>query len=213
MTSRAQILAAARRLIDQDGWEKLTVRRLAGELGIGTTTLYHHLRDKEDLLLLVLNEYIGQIPMPELPAEPRERIVVAAVAMRDALAGWPWATEVLITDGFLGLLSGTAVRIVDTIIAAAIASGCPPEQAVHVFRNIWYFTVGEILVRVRSRTRGLPGDMDFAGFDPELVPTLAAVGERWPTLSAQDTYAQGVRALVEGQLPPRPETGATPVPF
>src|SRR5579875_1528408 len=57
VTSRPEILAAARRLIDRDGWEKLSVRRLAAELGIGTTTLYHHLRDKEDLLLLLLNEY------------------------------------------------------------------------------------------------------------------------------------------------------------
>src|ERR1700743_625660 len=37
--SRAQILAAARELIGRDGWEKLTVRRLAAELGVGTTTL------------------------------------------------------------------------------------------------------------------------------------------------------------------------------
>ncbi len=53
VTSRAEIFAAARRLIDRDGWEKLTIRALAGELGIGATTLYHHVRDKEDLLLLL----------------------------------------------------------------------------------------------------------------------------------------------------------------
>ncbi|MEU6756605.1 TetR/AcrR family transcriptional regulator, partial [Streptomyces sp. NPDC046685] len=35
VTSRAQILIAARRLIDRDGWDKLTIRRLAGEIGIG----------------------------------------------------------------------------------------------------------------------------------------------------------------------------------
>ncbi len=61
VTSRTQIMTAARRLIDRDGWEKLTLRRLAAELGIGTTTLYHHVRDKEDLMVLLSpttpNEY------------------------------------------------------------------------------------------------------------------------------------------------------------
>src|ERR1700759_387843 len=38
-TSRAQILAAAREVIGRDGWEKLTVRRLAGQVGVSTTTL------------------------------------------------------------------------------------------------------------------------------------------------------------------------------
>src|SRR3954451_14787026 len=86
VTSRAQILAAARRLIDRDGWEKLTIRRLAAELGIGSTTLYPHVRDKEDLLLLLLNEYADQIPQPDLPDEPRDRIVAAAIALHDGLA-------------------------------------------------------------------------------------------------------------------------------
>src|SRR3954470_18770199 len=80
VTSRPEILAAARRLIDRDGWEKLTVRRLAAELGIGATTLYHHVRDKEDLLLLLLNEYAGAIAQPALPSDPRDRIVAAAAA-------------------------------------------------------------------------------------------------------------------------------------
>src|SRR5690242_14353986 len=93
VTSRAEILAAARRLIDRDGWDKLTVRRLAAELSIGTTTLYHHVRDKDDLMLLVLNEYAGDIPRPDLPRDPRERIVVAAAALHEGLAEWPWAAR------------------------------------------------------------------------------------------------------------------------
>src|SRR4051812_40067317 len=89
VTSRAQILAAARQLIDRDGWETLTIRRLAAELGIGPTTLYHHVRDKEDLLLLLLDEYAGQIQHPDLPTDPRDRIVVAATALHDSFAAWP----------------------------------------------------------------------------------------------------------------------------
>lgn len=204
MTSRAQILAAARRLIDREGWEKLTIRRLAAELGIGSTTLYHHVRDKEDLLLLLLDEYADQIPQPDLPDEPRDRIVEAAIALHDGLAGWPWATEVLTADGFVGLLGESALWTVETIVAGAIDAGCTPEQAVDLFRNIWYFAVGEILVRAHSARRradgGRPGSPFFGNIDPAHMPSLAAIGDRWPALAARDTYAEGVRAFVDGML-------------
>ncbi|MEV7807428.1 helix-turn-helix domain-containing protein [Microbispora sp. NPDC088329] len=205
VTSRAQILAAARRLIDQNGWEKLTIRRLASELGIGTMTLYHHVRDKEDLLLLLISEYADQIPYPDLPSEPRDRIIATSILIHDALAAWPWAAEVLTSDGFIGRLGGS-LWMVETIVAGAIDHGCTPEQAVHVFRSIWYYTVGEILVRAHSARR--PSDDErpidpnpfFRGVDKSRMPRLVALGDQWPRLAAQDTYPQGLEALVDGLL-------------
>ncbi|AEA23633.1 TetR/AcrR family transcriptional regulator [Pseudonocardia benzenivorans] len=203
VTSRADILVAARRLIDRDGWEKLTVRRLAAEMGIGATTLYHHVRDKEDLLLLLLNEYADRIPRPPAAGEPRERIVAGWVAIHDTLGAWPWAAEVLTVDGFLTGLGDSALVQVEAILAAAAEHGCSQEEAVDLFRNIWYFTVGEILVRARSGgARGADERRDgfLAGIDAAALPRLAAIGDRWPGLSARDTYPDAVRAFVDGLL-------------
>ncbi|MFF5516275.1 TetR/AcrR family transcriptional regulator [Streptomyces coeruleorubidus] len=202
LTSRAQILVAARRLIDQDGWEKLTIRRLAAEIGIGTTTLYHHIRNKDDLLLLLVNHHIEQIERPQLPGDPRERIVTAATAMHDALTAWPWAAEVLSADGFVGLLDESAMWMVEAIVAGAGDHGCTPEQSVDVFRNIWYYTVGEVLVRAHSARRRDEG-RPFAyrdDLDPSHVPHLAAIGVRWAALAARDIYPKGLRTFVDGLL-------------
>lgn len=202
LTSRAQILVAARRLIDQDGWEKLTIRRLAAEIGIGTTTLYHHIRNKDDLLLLLLNHHIEQIERPRLSGDPLERIVTAATAMHDALAAWPWAAEVLSADGFVGLLDESAMWMVEAIVAGADDYGCTPEQSVDVFRNIWFYTVGEVLVRARSARRRDEG-RPFAyrdDLDPSHLPHLAAIGVRWAALAARDIYPEGLRTFVEGLL-------------
>ncbi|MFE5597704.1 TetR/AcrR family transcriptional regulator [Streptomyces coelicoflavus] len=207
VTSRTQILTAARRLIDQDGWEKLTIRRLAAEIGIGATTLYHHVRDKEDLLFLLIQEYAEQIPHPELPDEPRDRIVAATAAIHDSLAAWPWAAEVLTADGFVARLGHSALGLVETVVAGAVDHGCTPEQAVQVFRSVWYYSVGEILVRAHSaRSRAeyartadraaAPAAVDTSG----LPPHMAAVADQWATLSWQDTYRQGLEAFVDGLL-------------
>ncbi|MFE0510564.1 TetR/AcrR family transcriptional regulator [Streptomyces sp. NPDC058964] len=202
VTSRAQILTAARQLIDRDGWEKLTIRRLAAEIGIGATTLYHHIRSKDDLLVLLLNHYIDQIGRPELPTAPRDRIVMAATAMHDALAAWPWAAEVLTADGFVGLLDESALWMVEAVVAGADDHGCTPEQAVDVFRSIWYFTVGEVLVRAHSaRSRAEDGHPAYReAFDASVVPHLAAIGSRWAALAARDIYPHGLRTFVDALL-------------
>ncbi len=214
-TSRAQILTAARQIMDRDGWKKLTIRRLAAELDVGAMTLYHHVQDREDLLVQLLNEHVEQFPRPDLPSTPRDRIVVAATVMHDALAAWPWAAEVITTDGFLSRIGDSAQWIVENIVAGAIDYGCTPEQAVDVFRNLWYFTVGEVLVRARSGRRqndGGPasGDAFFsetAGIsikagrlDASQQPHLAAIGDRWSSLAARDIYPEGLRAFVDGLL-------------
>lgn len=207
VTSRDRILAAARRVIERDGWERLTVRRLAAEVGIGTTTLYHHVRDKEDLLVQLLNEHVEQTVHPDAGGEPRDRIVAAAAAIHDSLAAWPWAAEILTVDGFLGRLGGPALQVVETIVDAAIACGCTPAQAVGLFRSIWYYTVGEILVRAHSTHRRSADDEPaahretfFSGLDPHRLPRLAAIGEQWPELAARDTYREALQAVVDGLL-------------
>ncbi|MEV4126912.1 TetR/AcrR family transcriptional regulator [Nocardia sp. NPDC049707] len=214
LTSRAQIVDAARQLIDRDGWETLTIRRLAAEIGVGATTLYHHIRDKEDLLILLVNHHVEQVERPRLPADPPNRIVVAATVMHDVLADWPWAAEVLTADGFVARLDASALWMVEAIVAAAIDHGCTPEQAVDIFRNIWYYTVGEILVRAHSadrptgtELRALP-EAFFSGHDASLVPQLVAIGDRWPALASRDIYPTGLRVFVHGLL--EQATSATP---
>ncbi|WP_030433888.1 TetR/AcrR family transcriptional regulator [Allokutzneria albata] len=199
-TSRAQILAGARKIIDRDGWEKLTVRRLAAELGIGAPTLYHHVRDREDLLIQLLNEHAEQTLRGELPERPVERIVAAMTAIHDSLTAWPWAAEVLTADGFLRRLGHPALEMVEAVVGGAVDHGCTLDHAVHVFRSAWYYTVGEILVRARSRDTPAHQEAFFGEVDTSRLPRLAEVGDQWPVLAAEDTYRQGLSAFVTGLL-------------
>lgn len=202
-TSRAEILTAARRVVDRDGWEKLTIRRLAAELGVGATTIYHHVTDKEDLLVQLLNHYADQIDPPELPEDPRQRIIAAATVMHDGIAAWPGLADLLITDDVLG---ESALWMVDTIVGGAINCGCTHAQAVFVYRTIWYYTAGEILVHAHTARRRAQDDRPtynetvFGNLDAAKLPNLAAIGDEWSKLNLRDTYAQGLRALVDGLL-------------
>ncbi|MFH8496295.1 hypothetical protein [Streptomyces coeruleorubidus] len=69
-------------------------------------------------------------------------------------------------------------------------------------RYIWYYTVGEVLVRAHSARRRDEG-RPFAyrdDLDPSHVPHLAAIGVRWAALAARDIYPEGLRTFVDGLL-------------
>lgn len=200
--SRAEILDAARRIVDEEGAGKLTMRRLAGEVGSTPMALYHHVRDKEELLLLLLDDYAARtLRRPAVPADPRERVVAMAAAIREALADCPWIVEVLTADD---LMSTSALWFVDQILAGLGDLGLSPERAVHGYRAIWYYTAGEIIVRSAAARRRAGDDRPtyrervFADVDGAELPRLAEVAGRWGPLTERDTYLDGLRALVDG---------------
>ncbi|MFH8572415.1 TetR/AcrR family transcriptional regulator [Streptomyces sp. NPDC017993] len=205
--SREEVLATARRIVTEEGVGRLTMRRLAAEIGSTPMALYHHVRNKEELLVLLLDDYAArELRRPELPADPSERVVVAAAAIHDALAACPWIVEVLTADD---LMSTSALWFVEQIVDGLVESGLSPERAVHGYRAIWYYTAGEIVVRATAARRRADDDrvtyreQVFDDLDPGELPRLAQVADRWAPLTGEDTYLDGLRALVGGLLADR----------
>ncbi|MEV0080307.1 TetR/AcrR family transcriptional regulator C-terminal domain-containing protein [Nocardia neocaledoniensis] len=203
--SRADIVSAAHDVIDTDGVEKLTMRRLATELGCTPMALYHHVRDKDALLRLLLDDYADQVEWPDLPDDPRQRILVAATAMHEVLAARPWVVEVLV-DG--DLFGRSALWFPETIIDAAVATGLPLDRAVDVYRTVWHYTAGELIITTRSARRAARGPTYraevFANLDAESTPRLAEIGSRWTEFDTRSTFAAGLAALVDGLLAATP---------
>jgi AcrR family transcriptional regulator len=184
------------------------MRRLAREVGTTPMALYHHVRDKDELLLMLLDDYAAGVPRPEPPSgtAPGERVMVAAAAMREALMGVPWIVEMLRADD---LMSARALWFPEEIIDAAVHAGLTPEEAVDAYRIIWHYTAGEITARAaaaRRREDGRPTHRSqvFEHLDAAQLPRLAALGARWEELTTRDIYDKGIQALVRGLLSPPP---------
>ncbi|MBF6134685.1 TetR/AcrR family transcriptional regulator [Nocardia otitidiscaviarum] len=203
--SRESIVAAADRVLRDEGPEALSMRRLAKELDSTAMALYHHVRDKDELLLLVLESHAREIPRLELPDDPRQRLLAAALVLYERLAERPWIVEVLAADP---LVVPSAMPMVEVMMAAAVACGHTPEQAVDVYRTLWYYIVGDLVMRAnRERRQAAPeraAALDrvdaMADLDVTALPTVAAVADRWAELTVRDTHRQGLTAIVDGLL-------------
>jgi len=95
--TREQIAAAALEIADHEGFEALSMRRIADVLGAGTMTLYYYVRTKDDLLTLMDDALMAEVvgcctPLPEHWRTAVERI---SHAMRETFDKHPWALHAL----------------------------------------------------------------------------------------------------------------------
>ena len=91
--SRSQIAGAALAIADADGFEQVTMRRVAARLRAGTMTLYHYVRTKDDLVALMDDALMAQVLVPsaELSKGWREAIAAIARKTRTVFAQHAWA--------------------------------------------------------------------------------------------------------------------------
>ncbi|MFC6236032.1 TetR/AcrR family transcriptional regulator, partial [Leucobacter soli] len=62
--SRADVVEAALRVLDAHGLENCSMRRVAAELGVQPSALYHHVPDKQTLLALMADEIVRGVAAP-----------------------------------------------------------------------------------------------------------------------------------------------------
>ena len=65
---RAAVVEAALRVLDAEGLDAVTIRRVAQELGTSGTALYTYVRDKDELVDLLLDRVIGEVDISAIPA-------------------------------------------------------------------------------------------------------------------------------------------------
>lgn len=94
--TRGEIARAALHIADAAGFDALSMRRLAIELGAGTMTLYHYIRTKDELLALVMDALMGELILDEaeLTGGWRAALTAIANASRRTFERHPWVFDV-----------------------------------------------------------------------------------------------------------------------
>jgi AcrR family transcriptional regulator len=126
--SREAIVAAAIRLLDAEGLDALSMRRIADELGTGAASLYWHVGSKDGLLDLVFDQVIGELEVPDpVPGQWREQLKDVARAQRAISLRHPYVVRISIGRIPMG---PNALRYSERVLAILRAGGLPPRLAV-----------------------------------------------------------------------------------
>ena len=125
--SAARIVQAALDLVAAEGFEALTMRRVAAALDTGPASLYAHVVNKADLDELLIGYLCSQIDLPEPdPDTWREQILDVAAQTRDLYLEYPGISQAALAVVPSNL---ETLRISEGLLAILLAGGVAPQTA------------------------------------------------------------------------------------
>lgn len=197
--SRDLIVATALHLMDEEGLEAVTMRRVAHELGVEAMSLYHHVRDKEDLLGGVIEAVLAEFAFPEDHPDWREAARRTARAWRALLKAHPHVIA-LMAHRREPLLVPAALRPIDHALSVLRRAGLSEAMAVRAVRAFGSYIQGFVLVEVAHLFGGdieAPAELDPSHVAAEL-PTLAIHLPHLLRCDFDEEFEHGLDLMIRG---------------
>ncbi|MFF2505647.1 TetR/AcrR family transcriptional regulator [Streptomyces sp. NPDC058067] len=196
---REQVLAAAAKLVKQQGPQSLTMRKLAAELGTAVTSIYWHVGNRESLLEALVERTVADLgEIRPRGTTPEQRVASVARALRRQLREHPHLVAMVHERGLTERMFLPAQQ---ALVREVHAAGLRGSRAAGVVRAVQFHVVGHVLVE-RQRERApaqRPGEEELWGAltaagDPALARALSMPAD------PEKVFDTSVRALVSGLL-------------
>ena len=198
--SRQEVLATALRLIDADGVEALSMRRMGKALGRDPMRLYRFASSKDELLDGVVELVLGELRVPAAEAGNWEEVLRrSAHAFREIALAHPHVVPLLVTRPLatpLALRPLGTLRPLEALLELFIGAGFDERRALHAYRLYIGFLQGHVLNELQERVH-----------DPEETDDLLRLGlhrlpakefPRLRSLAAELASYDGRQELEEG---------------
>lgn len=146
--TRDQIVAAALDLVERDGFERFSMRKLAGCLEVGTMSVYAYFVDKDDLLDAMAATVLGEIELSEGPTW-RDVLTAWAVETRCVLLGHRNLIPLLVSPDRRQLLDHLAAEVQENLRRLGATDAGAARQVGVVGR----YLTGAVILDTASRQR------------------------------------------------------------
>ncbi|MEU3063794.1 TetR/AcrR family transcriptional regulator C-terminal domain-containing protein [Streptomyces subrutilus] len=141
--TREQIVAAAIELLDRDGTEALSMRKLGSHLNAAATSLYRHVANRDELIQLVVDEVHGELDLPATADRGRWRAAITRLAadLRTMTLRHPWIAPEL---GQVGLvhIGPNALRMSRAMLAQFEAAGFTADERGRAAGTLAAYVIG-----------------------------------------------------------------------
>jgi AcrR family transcriptional regulator len=198
--TRKKILAAALDLIDREGLQDFSMRKLGAMLGVEAMAIYNHVENKRAIFDGVIEVLIEQGPFPEqLDMTPYEELWAFAHAFRDVLRAHP---NVLPLVASSPLRTNASLAVLDRLLATIQRAQITGIQAIYALQCLVGFIVGHTWIEtgnlpVEDLEPGPNGPTVWQQFPAEHYPTLHALLPELSQWSSDNEFDFGLRALFQ----------------
>jgi AcrR family transcriptional regulator len=199
--SRERVLLAALALLDREGLEALSMRRLGVELGVEAMSLYRYVPSKAALLDGVHETILAEMPAPRRHKDWIESLRGMARAFRRVLLAHPRATPIFATRP---AVTHASLRHVEAALALLRDAGLGARDSVSAFQVLVTFIVGHVLAEVGPSVSGEAAEPKYDSLSenefPHLTAVLADLGDHDAAAEFEvglDLFLTGLRARAE----------------
>ena len=207
--SRERLAQVAFEIADREGFDAVSMRRVARELGAGTMTLYNYVRTKDELVALMDDYLMGEVLVSEEELARPWRDAFTAILRRTyrLRLQHPWSLTALQNAG----LGRNGLRHAEQTLAALEGSPFSDEQKLTVMAVTDSFVDGHALHRAEVTAEQAPGapagdrsrralEMIASGPYPRMRRTWTALegGRPEGTAWMDESFERGLTALLEG---------------
>jgi AcrR family transcriptional regulator len=171
------IISTAFGIIEREGYEALTMRRVAAGLDTGPSSLYAHVVNKEDLDELLIGRLCAAIELPEPdPAEWRRHILSVCVQLRDQYVRYPGISRAAFAVAPSNL---DTLRVSEGMLAILLAGGVAPQAAAWATDSLTLY-INAYSLEISLVNRQLDGDDGWVVSRDELMRRFAALPDTFP---------------------------------
>ncbi|NIJ35965.1 AcrR family transcriptional regulator [Sphingopyxis panaciterrae] len=164
LISRSNAAEAALEVIDEHGLEELSLSLVAKKIGVRPPSLYHHFKDKSELLQEVARIMLVKMPAVSATGQSfEEQIIARCVATRQTLLKHPGAAPLILRYFPRHMLLAAYDR-------AASEEPYPTPIQMTVIDAVEKYTYGAALFEASARSRGIE---PMPAVDSEKYPSLA----------------------------------------
>ena len=189
--TRQKIAATALAIADKEGFEAVSMRRVAQELRVGTMSLYYYVKTKDDLIAVMDDALMGEALLPTLPKGWQRALLEIAKRTHAIFIRHPWALAAMLTAP-PGL---NAMRHMEQCLEALARSSMTGEQKIALLATVDDFVFGHAL---RETAGDAAIDTKFATdqLATGAFPRLAEVFGSGRFESSKDRFERGLLALL-----------------
>ncbi|WP_280265749.1 TetR/AcrR family transcriptional regulator [Nocardia wallacei] len=179
--SRDQIVNEAIALLDQEGFEALSMRKLGARLDAGATSLYTHVANKDELLELVVDQAMGEARIPDAieNGDWRATVLLLSREIRATILRHPWIAVVLSSAG-LALLGPNMMRVTESMLAIFEEAGFDDDTTDLGADAIFAFVVGTTSGEAATMTTIARSGLEEKEWIRRLLDATTAVSEPYP---------------------------------
>jgi AcrR family transcriptional regulator len=200
--SRERIVQAALALIEREGLQEFSTRKLGRELGCEAMSIYHFFPSKQHLLDALVDHAIASIEMPDPALPGLERVRRAAYAYR-AMAHRYAKLFPLIAIHRLN--TPTGVRFIEALLGMVRDATGDDEAAARYFRAVGYYLAGAGLEETSGYAKGPSAAEPVTNeFIEKECPLLFRSARYFQQPEWDRTFALGLEALFAAGAKPAP---------